>query len=265
MREYPGYPEIVVIALPKCGTKTLNKCFTELGYKVFDVQQIPAFHAQLDAYGKKRINFAELARIWENNEFDVIIEPAGLFWVEMAKHWPKTKLINLVREVGSWQRSLKEFVMAQFEIPDDALIDQILANNNMISPEAHAGYRTMESYVIYIVGYQLFTRPGVNFAEQEPWEQMMSRKYRMFQADVQVNAPVERTLFNYKLVNPILTIINTYTSASKMAGRHCVTFWACQTEDLIFRMKIKLKTLRLSWQNCGPSVTTIMMVRSRSS
>ena len=29
-RDYPGYPEIVVIALPKCGTKTLNKCFTQV-------------------------------------------------------------------------------------------------------------------------------------------------------------------------------------------------------------------------------------------
>ena len=41
-REYPGYPEVVVIALPKCGTKTMNKCFTSLGYKVFDVQQVRA-------------------------------------------------------------------------------------------------------------------------------------------------------------------------------------------------------------------------------
>ena len=109
-RDYPGYPEIVVIALPKCGTKTLNKCFTELGYKVFDVQQLPAFHAQLDAYGTKKIDFGELAKIWEENEYDVIIEPAGLYWVEMSQHWPKTKLINLVRDVVSWERSLKEFV-----------------------------------------------------------------------------------------------------------------------------------------------------------
>ena len=36
---------------------------------------------------------------------------------------------------------------------------------------------------------------------------MMSRKYRMFQADVQINAPVERTLFNYKSVDCTLTVI----------------------------------------------------------
>jgi len=86
-----------------------------------------------------------------------------------------------------------------YAIPDGALIDQILANNELISPEAYAAYRTSEFYVMYIVGYQLFTRPGIRFADQEPWERMMSRKYRMFQADVQVNAPVERTLFNYNI------------------------------------------------------------------
>lgn len=32
-KEYPGYPEYVVITLPKQGTKTMNKCFTSLGYK----------------------------------------------------------------------------------------------------------------------------------------------------------------------------------------------------------------------------------------
>lgn len=32
-KEYLGYPEYVVITLPKCGTKTMNKCFSSLGYK----------------------------------------------------------------------------------------------------------------------------------------------------------------------------------------------------------------------------------------
>ena len=32
-KEYPGYPEYVVITLPKQGTKTINKCFSSLGYK----------------------------------------------------------------------------------------------------------------------------------------------------------------------------------------------------------------------------------------
>ena len=32
-KDYLGYPEYVVITLPKCGTKTMNKCFTSLGYK----------------------------------------------------------------------------------------------------------------------------------------------------------------------------------------------------------------------------------------
>ena len=108
-RDYPGYPEIVVIALPKSGTKTLNKCFTNLGYKVFDVQQLPGFSQTFDDYGKGKIKFAEMAKtIWEENEYDVIIEPSGLYWTEMADHWQKTKFINLVRDVESWQVSLKE-------------------------------------------------------------------------------------------------------------------------------------------------------------
>ena len=88
-----------------------NECelIIKLGYKVFDVQQVPAYHEQLNAYGKKEIDFAECAKIWEENEFDVIIEPAGLFWYEMAKHWPKTKLINITRDVEGWSKSLKEF------------------------------------------------------------------------------------------------------------------------------------------------------------
>ena len=61
-----------------------------------------------DNYGKEKIDFAELARVvWESNKYDVIIEPAGLFWKEMSDHWPKSKLINMVRDVQSWKASLK--------------------------------------------------------------------------------------------------------------------------------------------------------------
>ena len=31
--------------------------------------------------------------IWEDNEYDVIIEPAGLYWTEMADHWQKLEMI----------------------------------------------------------------------------------------------------------------------------------------------------------------------------
>lgn len=165
---------------------------------MFDVQHVPAYHAQLNSYGTKETDFAQLAKIWEVNHFDVIIEPAGLYWAEMAKHWPKTKFINLVRDVSSWSRSLKSFSSANHAIPDGFLIDQVLANNLSMSPEAVAGYEAMGRYARYIVGYQLFTKPNSTFEESEPWERMMSRKYRMFQADVQLNAPQERTLFNYK-------------------------------------------------------------------
>ena len=32
-KKYPGYPQYMIITLPKCGTKSMNKCFTTLGYK----------------------------------------------------------------------------------------------------------------------------------------------------------------------------------------------------------------------------------------
>ena len=62
---------------------------------------------ELDDYGTKKINFAELAKIWEDNKYDVIIEPAGLYWLEMAAHWPKTKFIQLTRDIESWEASGK--------------------------------------------------------------------------------------------------------------------------------------------------------------
>ena len=84
----------------KCGSQTMNKAFSSLGYKVFGVPQVPAFAAALDDYGIKpfatstkniylgtnKIGFAEMAKqIWEDNEYDVIIEPSALYWREMAQ------------------------------------------------------------------------------------------------------------------------------------------------------------------------------------
>jgi len=73
----------------------MNKCFTCLGYKVFDVMQMNNHAKEFDDYGTGKIDFAEFAKIWEDNHYDVIIEPAGLYWFEMAPHWPKTKFIQL--------------------------------------------------------------------------------------------------------------------------------------------------------------------------
>ena len=72
---------------------------------VFDFEQIVAYGEKFDDYGKKKISFAELATIWEDNQYDVIIEPAGIYWYEMAQHWPKTKFIHLIRDPKSWEKS----------------------------------------------------------------------------------------------------------------------------------------------------------------
>ena len=28
-------------------------------------------------------------KVWEENKYDVVIEPAAIYWHEMAEHWPK--------------------------------------------------------------------------------------------------------------------------------------------------------------------------------
>ena len=71
---YRGYPAYVIIALPKCGTKSMGKCFAHLGYKVFDITQMNDHVEQFNAYGRKKMQFADFAKaVWEDNEYDVII------------------------------------------------------------------------------------------------------------------------------------------------------------------------------------------------
>lgn len=45
----------------------------------------------------------------------------------------------------------------------------------------------------------LFLNPAADYDQQEPWSRMTARKYRLFHADVTINAPKERTLFNYNI------------------------------------------------------------------
>jgi len=199
--EYPGYPQYVIITLPKCGTKTMNKCFTTLGYKVFDVMQVNNHAKELDDYGTKKIEFPELAKIWEDNKYDVIIEPSGLYWLEMANHWPKTKFIQLTRDVESWEASVTGFMKTIIGIPQGAIMDHNLFNNPHISPTAHhALHRAVEPYALYTIGFgPLFLDPAADYDKQEPWSRMIARKYRLFHADVTINAPKDRTLFNYNI------------------------------------------------------------------
>ena len=95
--------------------------------------------------------------------------------------------------------SKKKFVGDMYDLPNDTLMDQIFANNKSISPTAHEAMNgSLDHYSYYIVGVHMFTRPGITWESQHPWDRMLGRMYRMFQADVQINAPKERTLFNYK-------------------------------------------------------------------
>ena len=77
-------------------------------FSVFDFFQIGAYWETFEQHGKKQISFAEMAKtIWEDNKYDVVIEPAGLYWYEMSQIWPNTKFIHLYRDVESWSRSLE--------------------------------------------------------------------------------------------------------------------------------------------------------------
>jgi len=74
---------------------------------VFDCMQLNDFAKEFHDYGTEKIKFPELAKIWEDNQYEVIIEPSALFWNEMVEHWPKTKFIHLTRDFPGWKKSLQ--------------------------------------------------------------------------------------------------------------------------------------------------------------
>jgi len=200
-KEYQGYPEYVVICLPKSGTKSVHKCFASLGYKIYDIQDVPGDAKAYDDYGKKKITFAELTKVWEEKEIEVIVEPSGLYWYEMVAHWPKTKFIHLVRDVDSWSKSLSGFMKSIMAIPKGALMDHLFYHNALMSPTAHHALHTaVYGYQLYATGLgPLFLDENVTYEASEPWEIMAHRRHRMFHADVVVHAPKERTLLNYNI------------------------------------------------------------------
>lgn len=200
-KEYPGYPEYVVITLPKQGTKTMNKCFTSLGYRVFDIMQLNDFAKEFDDYGKEKIQFAELAKIWEDNKFEVIIEPSALFWHEMVQHWPKTKFIQLTRDMAGFKQSIQGFLGTLADIPKGAIMDHHHYATPHVSPTAHHALTTAtRGYSLYATHTDLFLDKNVTRENLWLWPKMIERHYRQFHADVTVHAPKDRTLFNYNAI-----------------------------------------------------------------
>ena len=135
----------------------------------------------------------------------------------MAAHWPKTKFIQLCRDVESWEKSACNFLRAIMpeSIPHGAILNQVFYENEHISPTAHHALRKgLEPYPLYIAGHgpSFFNKNAV-FEQQEPWERMLSRKYRLFHADVQLNAPKDRTLFNYNVKVRKINFENCYYSS----------------------------------------------------
>ena len=72
----------------------------------------------------------------------------------MAEHWPKTKFIQLVRDIESWETSASNFLKAIMpaSIPHGAILNQVFYENEHISPTAHhALHKGLEPYPQYIV------------------------------------------------------------------------------------------------------------------
>ena len=95
---------------------------------------------QFNDYGTKKISFAQFAKeVWEDNQYDVIIEPAGLYWYEMAKHWKKTRFIQLVSDPERWENSLKNWMKTILNFEKGSSIDMQLYNNEHLSKTGHFG------------------------------------------------------------------------------------------------------------------------------
>ena len=200
-RQYPGYPAVVIINLPSFSVNSrLNLCFAKLGYKVFSSIDITDYAEAFDDYGTNKTEFAIMAKkVWEDNQYDVIMEPSVLYWKEMANHWPNTKFVHVTfNDVDQWQNALKYYLTKLYQRPDDHNMAQVLANNPTISPTAHHAFTVWDTIMYYMYGAQLWTKPGITWESQHPWDKMLPRLYRMFNADVELSAPKTRTLLNYK-------------------------------------------------------------------
>jgi len=195
--KYPGYPRYVVLGMWKCGTKTMHEVFASLGCKVFDAHHMMDYADQLNMFGREEIEFAELAKVWEDNEFDAIIEPAGIYWTFMAEHWPKTKFIHLTRDEESWKKSFSASVRACYD--PKGSVEHLIANNSFISPSMNAAVECMDGYAKNMAGGAAYQLDSTKSDKLYTWPRFIPRIKRLFDADVLVNAPKERTLFNYSV------------------------------------------------------------------
>jgi len=175
----------------------MHEVFANLGCKVFDAHHMMDYADQFNKFGKEEIEFAELAKIWEENGFDAIVEPAGLYWNFMVKHWPKTKFIHVTRDDESFKASFSEYIPAAID-PKDT-VEHLLANNTFISPSMNTACEFIGGYAKNMAGCAAYQLNSTKFDRLYTWRRFIPRMKRLFDADVLVNAPKERTLFNYSV------------------------------------------------------------------
>ena len=135
--------------------------------------------------------------------------------------------LKLCRDVDSWKSSVMGFMKTLIEIPQGAILDQEFFHNPHMSKTAHhALHKAVAPYCLYTISNltetfseenkfcsdygPLFLDRDANFEKQEPWPRMIARKYRLFHADITINAPKERTLFNYNIKVHFFSINKTH-------------------------------------------------------
>jgi len=206
-QDYRGYPLVVFIALPKSGTKSINKAFSDLGFKVFDVFQAYDYCEEFAAYGKEEIGFKEIADKFVAEKYDVILEPSHLYWHEMAEAWPKTKFVQVTRELEAWCKSFEGQMrsISQYTAAFPNAIDAFIWQNPKIFVETHKRLEALAMIYLESIGmqlpmYHIFKKEEIG-TSQYKWPQHHRRRYRMFHADVKVNAPKDRTLFDWTITD----------------------------------------------------------------
>ena len=123
---------------------------------------------KFNQFGRAEIKFSELARIWEDNQYEVIIQPAGIYWTWMVDHWPKTKFIHITRESESWKKSFTLVYFPRIQVylfklsrafytevfDHKQSVEHLMANSPFVSKSFNEGAKAMDGYLMNMIGSQ---------------------------------------------------------------------------------------------------------------
>ena len=183
MSDYPGYPQYVIVAFPKSGTKTMNKVFSNLGFKVFDITQMSDHAVEVDIYKKLFLNKKNLFKFSSTSlaekKQNFRIWPKSGKIISMTSSWnqqgcighiwlitgPKQSLFTShvmqragkTRSCESSRKLFKKpysnfspFITTVFE-PKDSLV-HVLTRNPFISPSHNEVVKAHDGYALNMIG-----------------------------------------------------------------------------------------------------------------